>query len=393
MVSELLRERGWRVLHLGAGATAEQMPSFLAAQRPRALLVSATTPWGLAGAAQMVEMAQRVGVPVLVGGAAFGADESRALQIGAAGWARSAADAVALLDAWTVHPPALTAHRLPPEYLQFELSLPEIRRAAIEAAGEGRGPNDPASAAAAVDRLEMVLRHLGAALLVSDGRLFLDFLSLSRAYFEARQIGLGFLDTALQAAAGALPVELAGARALVRAGRTFLSGTDRVSSDVISGWSLPSPEHAAFEGSPAYPVAPADQAGRVFTDLLFVAAKSCQVPLALISLAQPDGRWSTLRHTPVGGPVGRRDRAGEELLFGLVASQAEPTEISNLAGHRQLAATAMAPLHLAVATSQIVVGVTAVRRRRHTPARSGRALDSGRNRRPRTRLIARHAVR
>lgn len=342
MVSELLRERGWRSLHLGAGATPAQLPSFLAAQRPLALLISATTPCGLAGAARMIEVAHAEGVPVLVGGAAFGGDTSWASHIGAAGWARSVADAVAMLETWSVNPPLLAPRRLPSAYLLFDECLPEIRSAAIDVAGRLAKEPGRRGSSAVDDRLELVLRYLGAALLVSDGRLFLDFLSTRRAYYEARQIGPERLDGALQAVASALPVELVEARDLLRSGRTHLAASDRIGRDVAPGWTAYRPDNGAGEVSPLHGVAGGDEAGRVFTDLLFVAARSCRAPIALVSLAQPDGRWSTLRHNPDGGATGRPDRVGEEMLFSLVAARSDPMEITDVADHAELASTALA---------------------------------------------------
>jgi excisionase family DNA binding protein len=69
----------------------------------------------------------------------------------------------------------------------------------------------------------------------------------------------------------------------------------------------------------------------VFADLLFVAATTCHAPFALISVAQPDGRWSTLGHG-----VDRRDLLADDRLLTAIGRSTEPVLISDLSLHPEL---------------------------------------------------------
>lgn len=378
MVTELLRAEGCPAQHLGAGVTTRHLPNFLSRQRPAALLISCTSPCGLPGAARSIEVAHAYGVPVIVGGAAFGRDALLALRLGAAAWAPSASQVVALVETWLSRPAPLPAGRaLTEEYLMFEAGLPEIRAgvvASLRRLAEG-SDDDPGGVADTQDRLDLLLRHLGAALLVDDGRLFLDFLSWRTEYYAHRNIGPERLANALTAVASALSGEFARARRFVEEGRQHVAWLDRsgdnaapvpaeplfspadhlpvrpvaaarpaqATADVgltgVFGSSLdvprapirpmarPGQEQPARE-QPARDQPGRDQPGRVFADLLFVAATACHAPFALISVAQGDGRWSTLTHG-----VERRDLLADDRLFGVVAAAPGPVEFTDLSHH------------------------------------------------------------
>jgi excisionase family DNA binding protein len=378
MITELLRAEGCSAQHIGAGVTPKHLPGFLSRQRPAALLVSCTTPCGLPGAARSIEVAHAYGVPVIVGGAAFGRDDMLALRLGAAAWASSAGDVVRMVDTWLTRAAPLPPGRaLTEEYLMFEAGLPEIRARAVEslrraATVADSGDDGPGGLAATQERLELLLRHLGAALLVDDGRLFLDFLSWRAEYYENRDIGMDRLANTLVSVGAALPNEFGRARRFLDEGRQHVSWIVRASG---TGWTaslqpgkvapvpvaeelgiarrtMPSPLSSAgvsaqsgtpgstAASSPSLPrtgqLGPSgpsgpDQPGRVFADLLFVAATTCHTPYAFISVAQPNGRWSTLTHG-----IERRDLITDDRLLAAIASSAEPVEISDLPSHPEL---------------------------------------------------------
>lgn len=334
MLTEVLRASGWPAIHIGAGITAKQLPGFLGKQSPAALVVSCTTSVGLPGAARIIEAAHSFGVPVLVGGAGFGQDGLIALRLGAGAWAANAADAVAVLDGWAAQPPALAPGRpLSEEYSIFEAALSDIRANAVEYIfrDDPSGRDDPAGLTAAQDRLELLLRFLGAALLVDDGRLFYEFLSWRASYYRARHIGSDRLTDGLAAVAAALPSDATRARGFVRDGLQHLEWTVRsirtsVPRRIVSATSNNEPAP-----SETRPMARPDEAGRVFADLLYVAAMTCHTPLALISAAHPDGRWSTLGHG-----AERRDLLVDTQLFATIAEGTEALEIPDLTLHPKL---------------------------------------------------------
>jgi excisionase family DNA binding protein len=369
MLTELLRAEGCPAQHIGAGVTPKHLPGFLSRQRPSALLISCTTPCGLPGAARSIEVAHAYGVPVIVGGAAFGRDALLALRLGAAAWAPSAGQVMGILDTWRSRPAPLPPGRaLTEEYLMFESGLPEIRAGVVVSLRRIAGSSvddDPGGVADTQDRLDLLLRHLGAALLVDDGRLFLDFLSWRAEYYAHRNIGPERLVNALTAVATALPIEFGRARRFVDEGRQHVAWLAQSESRLdLNGGALPyspadnlparPPSGAIAPASPngapsangaaahrsglvATPAPAGDQRGRVFADLLFVAATTCHAPFALISVAQPDGRWSTLGHG-----VERRDLLADDRLFAAVGHATEPVQISDLSRHPELGAGPLA---------------------------------------------------
>jgi excisionase family DNA binding protein len=381
MVAELLRQHGWAALSMGSGLTPEQLPRFLADQRPAALLVSATTACALPGTAQVIAVAHGHGVPVLVGGAAFGRDDLLALRLGAAGWAATATQAVARLESWWAAPPVLPpAPFLPAGYLRFDAELPTITAAAAAVMGRLR-TTESLSLDESDELLDQLLRHLGATLLVDDGRILHDFVSRGSEYCRARYLSPTRIDEALRAVGDALPADCDRARRFVAEGREHLAWADRTPSEI--GWE---PEPYPVAVGPRHPVAPPAEAGQVFADLLYVAASTCRAPMAWLSVPQPGGGWSTLRQG-TERVTDRRDRPGENQLFTLVASRREPLEISDLTAHPDLAATALVreaggvefAYGIALRSSLgVLVGVLCIldRRPRQLSGRERRATDA-----------------
>ena len=78
------------------------------------------------------------------------------------------------------------------------------------------------------------------------------------------------------------------------------------------------------------------QAAQVFTDLLFLAGMSCQVPMAMISVAQPDGSWSTLTYG-----VDRREPLCDAELFAAVAGGSDPVELTDASADPRLATSVL----------------------------------------------------
>jgi methanogenic corrinoid protein MtbC1 len=109
MFAEQLRAAGWDVVFLGASTPAEHLQRFVAAEQPAAVAVSCTVPLYLHGARRAIAAGHAAGVPVLAGGAAFGAAPDRAAAIGADAWASTLDGAVATLSGWVSNRPPLAA--------------------------------------------------------------------------------------------------------------------------------------------------------------------------------------------------------------------------------------------------------------------------------------------
>jgi excisionase family DNA binding protein len=370
MVCQVLRSYGWPAEQLGGEVDAAELRGYLSRRRPAALLVSCTTPCGLAGAARAIDTAHDVGVPVMVGGAAFGRDDLRALRLGAAAWAPTVKAAVSTLEEWAQKPPQVSPGRaLTDSYLNFEAAMPEIAARAMEALRHSglRRSEDVADMAPAYDRIQLMLRYLGAALLVDDGRLFLDYLSWRVAFLRARDVGSERLAAGLSAVAEALPAQAGQVRRFVDDGLQHLEWSGSSSTRSWKPRTEPVGVGQADTGQAREGYGSADtdlagsgqtdsaagtvralsgpdvQQGQIFSDLLFVAAVTCHAPMALISVLQADGQWSTLSYG-----VERREALTEPSLFAAIANSPEPLHTKDLSRHEGLTGSPLATGPLAV---------------------------------------------
>ena len=83
MAALRFQQRGWRVVVLGASTPAPHLARTLEEVRPDIVGVSCTLPLHLPGARRTIEVAHRMGLHVVVGGAAFDAAGRRARAVGA----------------------------------------------------------------------------------------------------------------------------------------------------------------------------------------------------------------------------------------------------------------------------------------------------------------------
>lgn len=159
MTAELLVHDGWTVRYLGASQPTDLLAGYVVVHRPDVVVLTCSVPMALPEVGRAVALIQSLGLPVLVGGRAFGESARRAEILGAAGWGL---DVLAVLgDA----PPALPTG--PDEYGPAGLDLlveiaavsDEWEAAAMSRLGElmpevGRLPQ------ATVARTRADLRHL-----------------------------------------------------------------------------------------------------------------------------------------------------------------------------------------------------------------------------------------
>jgi methanogenic corrinoid protein MtbC1 len=179
MLGELLRERGWDAVLVGANAPADALVDTIREQEAFALLVSCTMTVHLPGAWRAVQAGHRAGVPVLVGGAAF-ADAARAGRLGADASSGSTEQTTALLERWCQERPAPADDVVvEPEHLRLLAVAPDLVHAG---AAESR--------AADRDRVREdvsdVVALLAAAVLVHDGSVLRDGLQWRARYRASR---------------------------------------------------------------------------------------------------------------------------------------------------------------------------------------------------------------
>lgn len=85
-VSAHLLYSGYRTTFLGANVLATDLAEFLESEQPDVMVLSCTMSSHLVGAHASISAAKKAAVPVVVGGRAFGDDDTRAASLGADAW-------------------------------------------------------------------------------------------------------------------------------------------------------------------------------------------------------------------------------------------------------------------------------------------------------------------
>jgi methanogenic corrinoid protein MtbC1 len=230
MAAEVLRAHGWQVTFLGASTPADHLRRFVAEVGAVAVVVSCSVPIFLGGALRSVQAAQSEGIPVLVGGRAFGPDDTRAYRLGADGWAPDPVAAARLLDSWRQQRPAVgkrPAGMRDAEPLELEAVRPDLVEAAMgelflrfpPLAGYGE-----VQLARTREDLGYILQFLEAALLTDDPRIFLDeFLPWLTRVLTSRGLPAGVVTVGLEAL-GAVLDAFPRSQQLIAQGRRLAAG-------------------------------------------------------------------------------------------------------------------------------------------------------------------------
>jgi excisionase family DNA binding protein len=334
-LGEVLRGTGWPVdVVPAAGARLE---GHLTDRAALALIVSCTDETGLAEVARAVDAAHAVGVPVVVTGPALGSDGLRALRLGADVWIEAVEGVAVVLDSWrNHHVPVAGPQGVPDEFAAFEVAEAAMVAAAL-AGADGAGDGGVRLL------VEGVVANLGAAVLVDDIRILLDHM--------AQQMGQG--DTGglqdlsvvglVDAVAGAVPPALERSRRFISEAREHLRRTlsrSRGLSPIDEGSGARPP--AASRPASDEPVAPgiggaSSSPGQAFTDLLLLGALACQAPVALLSVPQSDGQWSTLSYG-----CEHRQGLNDPLVFEALARRNEAVELTDLTAVPDVAGSPLA---------------------------------------------------
>jgi methanogenic corrinoid protein MtbC1 len=172
-----LRAQGWDTTLLGASTSPMRLNQYLQDLGPEAVAVSCSMLGALPTTRRFIEASTAAGVPIVVGGAAFGSDDQRARALGATAWARDAHGAVTAIENLPAFvPPAAplpagTAREQAALELNHRQLVAELRgRWSLTAAPGPGAESTPAVAAAADDVLQQAVHAVSAALLTSDPR-------------------------------------------------------------------------------------------------------------------------------------------------------------------------------------------------------------------------------
>ena len=381
IVATELRRAAWRVSFLGAGTPAAELRTFAATHRPDAVLLSCTLAENLSGAAASVAAAQAAGTPVLVGGAAFGSDDLRALRVGADGWATTGQGALRLLEELPAHPRrrALEA-RLPASAEEGRHLADASRLLANVAAGSLAVMAGADQWFGSADRIAPVLRTLAGALAVDDERVVDAYVGWLADFCEARGHGRHLVYQVLLAVQSAVPESFSATGRLLRRAIDRLADAElevEVDGPVVApaangangthgsaGRAVvfsaapvvarPVNEDARLAALRAYAVREESAADDHLRALVDVAATVCEAPVAYLSFIDGDTQWLK---SAVGTSL--RSIARDEAICSRTILQSDVVVAPDLATHPEFADSPLVvdgPLWRFYAGAPVLVG-------------------------------------
>lgn len=231
LLAEVLGVRGFRVDYLGAQVPTPHLIKHLHRTNPDVVALSSSLPTRLPTAHATMSACQNAGVPVIVGGAAFGPDGRYARALGAQAWASDARAAADRLSGEPLPRPRSMhqvvddlPHLADQEYTLVTRRTPELVRTVLTALEERvpamRGYTDQQRLHTAED-LRHLVEFLAAALYVADASLYTTFLTWTADVLAARGVPPQTLTPALDLIAAELR-DFPRAGELLAAGRTAL---------------------------------------------------------------------------------------------------------------------------------------------------------------------------
>ncbi|MFG2476107.1 B12-binding domain-containing protein [Streptomyces fagopyri] len=208
LLTEVLRLRGWTVDFLGAHVPTAQLVGHLHRTGPQAVALSSSLPTRLPTAHTAITACRATGVPVIAGGAAFGADGRYARTLGADAWAPHARGAAAALERGVARRDPLTVHQgvddLPhlgdQEYTIVVRTGHRLVRetlARLEARFEPMSGFTDRQRRHTAEDLAHIVEHLATSLYVADDELFTRFVLWTADILTARQVPAHSLDIAM----------------------------------------------------------------------------------------------------------------------------------------------------------------------------------------------------
>lgn len=217
LAAELARTADVDVVVLGASVPAQHLQRHLRARRPDALALSATLATNLISASRSIEAAHVEGVPVIVGGAAWGSGRRRAAALGADLRLDDPADLSAALvrlaesneDPSPIPAEALLLEAPPQELLAIALE----RHAAVEPWVRDRNEHERAHT---FTDLRWLTRHAAAAVACDDATIVADLLTWLIARLAPRGVPAAVITDGCQYLADVLEPDAPRAASILR---------------------------------------------------------------------------------------------------------------------------------------------------------------------------------
>lgn len=227
LIGATLRAGGWQVSLLGSAVTASRLSRTLHELGPDAVAVSSSVLGSIPNARRCVEASTTAGIPIVVGGPAFGTSARRAEAIGATAWAPTARELPAILAGL---PEVVRPVSALPRAVVTELATLDAQQASLVKRLAGRwqltvGVRPDATqpdtvADLAVDAIRQYLHAVHAAVLLGDSSVISDIRRWALAVFTARDVpdagaAMAELDELVRQALAEYPLST---RALATAG-------------------------------------------------------------------------------------------------------------------------------------------------------------------------------
>ncbi|PPJ33749.1 cobalamin-binding protein [Nocardia nova] len=237
LVAEVLRLRGWQVDFLGAQVPTRHLIAHLHNTGPDAVLLSSSLPTRLPQAHSTITACQAAGVPVLVGGAAFGPDGRYADLLAADAWAPDPATAAELLARGLRReqqppdrPQRTLTHLTDQEFTMIARSTPRLlatTMAELEHCFPAMREYSEFQLERTAEDVAQILEFLAAALYLDDDELFTTFVTWTAGVLSARAVPAQSLFPVLDLLSGQLQ-DFPRARRILTTATDALTGTARI---------------------------------------------------------------------------------------------------------------------------------------------------------------------
>lgn len=198
LLAEVLKLRGWQVDYLGAQVPTPHLIAHLHSTRADAVALSSSIATRLPTAHAAITACQAVGVPVLVGGAAFGPEGRYATLLGADAWAPDARSAAGHLARGALSRPASDhqqfddlPHLADQEYTMVARDSGSLVRSvftALEAAFPPMRAYSELQRERTAEDLAHIVDFLATALYLDDEQLFTWFITWTAQILTARGV-------------------------------------------------------------------------------------------------------------------------------------------------------------------------------------------------------------